>query len=296
MYDPRSEAKEFVGASRSEAVSKACSFYELDEGDLSFTELAPEEVHGLAARVVVVAVPRGATPPRARERGREEPRGGRRGGREAGGRNERARPEREPRRRPEREEMRRPEREEPVRKEPAEPSVGTASGELGAEAEFVLGLVERMDVGSFELSETVEDDVRVLALRGEGAKRLSEGDSRAVEAVQLLANQAALRIGGDDARRVVLDVEGDADRREELLERVAERAASRAEKTGRTIALDAMNPRDRRTVHMALREHGAVVTMSRGSGRYRRVLVVPKGAPEYEEALEAASSAAPDEE
>jgi spoIIIJ-associated protein len=117
-----------------------------------------------------------------------------------------------------------------------------------------------------------------------------------VEAVQLLANQAALRIGGDDARKVVVDAEGDSDRREELLERVAERAASRAEKTGRTISLDPMNPRDRRIVHVALRDSEDVATLSQGSGRYRRVLVVPKGAPEFEEARQSATSSAREED
>ncbi len=175
-------------------------------------------------------------------------------------------------------------------KAPREPSVGKAQTDLGPEGEFVQGLIERIDVGSFEISESLEDGLRALVLRGEGARRLSETDSRAVEAIQLLANQAALQMGGEDAARVVLDAEGDADRREELLERVAERAASRAEKTGRTIGLDPMNSRDRRIVHVALRDQRDVATMSEGSGRYRRVLVVPKGAPEYEEALESAAA------
>jgi spoIIIJ-associated protein len=288
LYDPRSEAKEFIGASRSEAVANACNFYDVQEDELKFSELDPEEVHGLGARVVVVAVPPNAGRPSGRpERGAGESRGARRGGREASGPRERPRQEKRPS----------PQRRSPERERPsAEPSVGSASTDLSAEGEFVLGLVERMDVGPFEVAETVEENLRAFVLRGEGARRLSEGDSRGVEAVQLLANQAALRIGGDDARKVVVDAEGDSDRREELLERVAERAASRAEKTGRTISLDPMNPRDRRIVHVALRDSEDVATLSQGSGRYRRVLVVPKGAPEFEEARQSATSSAREED
>jgi len=83
---------------------------------------------------------------------------------------------------------------------------------------------------------------------------------------------------------VVLDVEGDAEQRATYLTRIAERAAARARETGRPVALEAMNPKDRRTVHVALREADGIATMSVGEGRYRQVVVVPDNAPEYEEA------------
>jgi predicted RNA-binding protein Jag len=53
------------------------------------------------------------------------------------------------------------------------------------------------------------------------------------------------------------------------------------------VALDPMNGRDRRGIHVALRDVEGVATMSIGEGAYRQVVVVPEGAPEYEEALSA---------
>jgi predicted RNA-binding protein Jag len=50
------------------------------------------------------------------------------------------------------------------------------------------------------------------------------------------------------------------------------------------VALDPMSPRDRRSIHVGLRDAEGVATLSVGEGRYRQVLVVPEGAPEYEEA------------
>jgi spoIIIJ-associated protein len=167
----------------------------------------------------------------------------------------------------------------------AGPSVGTASTSLGEVGEFVKGLVERMEIGPFEISESSEEALVVLQIRGAAAQALAGGEGRSVDAMQLLANQAALRISGDDAKRVVLDVEGDADQREAYLTRVAERAAARARETGRPVALEAMNPKDRRTVHVALRESDGIATMSVGEGRYRQVVVVPDSAPEFEEAM-----------
>jgi predicted RNA-binding protein Jag len=50
-----------------------------------------------------------------------------------------------------------------------------------------------------------------------------------------------------------------------------------------------MNGRDRRSIHIHVREVDGVATMSIGEGRYRQVLIVPEGAPEYDEAVEESS-------
>ena len=289
MYNPRGEPREFLGATEPEAISKACDYFRRTETELIVSPLDPEEVSGLASRAIVVAVPRDRevsgiaveerprAPRRAEERGR------------------RARParEREPARERPREEPRREERrrEEPRREPPREASVPRKIGELGPEGEFVLGVLERMDLGSFEIGQTEEGDLHVVAVNGPAALHLTESDGRVIEAIQLLANQAAMRSGGEEAQRVVLEFEGDADRRATFLETMASRAAQRALRTRRSIALDPMNPRDRRVVHLTLRDFDGVATISTGEQRYRRVLVVPEGAPEYEEARRAMEAA-----
>ncbi len=145
------------------------------------------------------------------------------------------------------------------------------------------GLLERMRLGDFEISESADGDKLIaLEVGGDIADELARG--RAAEAVQLLANQASMRIGGGEGPRVVVDIEGEQAKREELLERVADRAGRRAKSTGRPVALEAMNSKDRRTIHVALREVDGIATMSVGEGRYRQVVVVPESAPEYEEA------------
>ena len=109
-----------------------------------------------------------------------------------------------------------------------------------------------------------------------------------------MVNQAAQRIS-EEHKRVVIDVEGDHGEREDFLGRAAQRAAKRAQETGRAVALDPMNPKDRRGIHVALRDTPGIATMSIGSGRYRQVLVVPEGAPEYDEARRAAEQSASQE-
>ena len=107
----------------------------------------------------------------------------------------------------------------------------------------------------------------------------------------LLANQAAGRLS-EEPPRVVLDVEGDSEARESRLTKLAQRVARRALETGRVVRLDPMNGRDRRIIHLALRDEEDVATMSSGEGRYRQVVVVPEGAPEFEEAQRESEAAA----
>ena len=293
MYDPKSEAREFIGQDAAEATAKACSYFGLDAGGLLVHE--PRQVSGLAGRVLVVARPRDARPQageRSREpRAREESRGGReRGGRDRGGRGGRDRGGREGRERGGREAGGR-EREPEVasaepQAEPSGPSVGTARGELGAVGDYVKGLIERMGLGAFEIERIEQEGVEVFRIEGDAAQGLTGGDGRSPDAIQLLANQASAQ-SGEDAPRIVVDVAGNHEKREAFLFRVAERAAARARETGRTVALDPMGPRDRRSIHVALRDAADVATMSVGSGSYRQVMVVPEGAPEYEEARSA---------
>jgi len=169
-------------------------------------------------------------------------------------------------------------------------SRGTAVGDVTETGEYVLGIVERMRLGDFEIKRAEEDDFVVLQLGGPAASRLA-ADERAVGAIQLLANQAAAMRSDEDPKRVVVDCEGDVEQRDSFLERQAGRAASRAKETGRAVALDPMNGRDRRALHMAVRAMEGVATMSVGTGRYRQVVIVPEGAPEYESALASAREA-----
>ena len=162
--------------------------------------------------------------------------------------------------------------------------MGTACGDSGPVGDFILGVIERMDLGPFEVTGSEEGRFMVYQLAGAAAEELTAADGRATEAIQLLANQAAGRLS-DDPKRIVVDAEGDRERREAFLGRMAERAARRAKDTGRSVALDPMNGRDRRGIHIALRDMESVATMSVGEGLYRQVVVVPEGADEYEEAM-----------
>ncbi|MCH7598407.1 MAG: hypothetical protein IH973_01510 [Myxococcales bacterium] len=300
MYDVKNEAREFVGDERSEALNKACQFFGVDDASaLVISGFEAGAVYGLATRTVIVAVPKGgarSAPARSRNdvaqrggEGREN--SGRNVGRTSSRRRDRGRDDRaressvSPREDREPQESRdrtlKPEADQAA--SDAGPSVGSVTGELEEIGRFLLGTIERMELGPFEISESEDGEIIVLQVKGPAAQALSSGQGRTVDALQLLVNQVSARIS-PDRQRVVIDVEGNADAREEFLGKLAERVAKRALQTGRAVALDPMNGRDRRLIHMALRDREDVATMSEGEGRYRQVVVVPESSDEFEEA------------
>ena len=95
-----------------------------------------------------------------------------------------------------------------------------------------------------------------------------------IDALQLLCYQAAFR-GMRERKRVRLDVAGYRQRRREVLERRADRAAEEALQISRPVELEEMSAPERRVVHERLKERAEVETYSEGDEPHRCVVVAP---------------------
>ncbi len=82
--------------------------------------------------------------------------------------------------------------------------------------------------------------------------------------------------GQEEYTRVSLDSEHYRAKREDALRKLASRMASRARKTGHRVALEPMNPYERRVLHSALQDNPYVTTHSEGEEPYRRVIITLK--------------------
>lgn len=102
-----------------------------------------------------------------------------------------------------------------------------------------------------------------------------------LDALQTLAGAVA-NIGKDEYKRVVVDCEGYRQKREETLKALAERLASKAEKTGRKVTLEPMNPFERRIIHSALTNNENVKTESIGTEPNRYVVIIPNNLKPYD--------------
>ena len=95
-----------------------------------------------------------------------------------------------------------------------------------------------------------------------------------LDAIQTLAGAVA-NTGRDDYKRVVVDCENYRENREVTLNKLAENLAQKAIRLGKKIALEPMNPYERRIIHAALSEREGVSTTSEGKEPNRYIVIVP---------------------
>ena len=73
-----------------------------------------------------------------------------------------------------------------------------------------------------------------------------------------------------------VDTENYRQRRKETLENLAKNISYKVKKTRRSVALEPMNPYERRIIHSALQNDRYVTTHSEGEEPFRRVVVTLK--------------------
>jgi len=165
------------------------------------------------------------------------------------------------------------------------PSVelGTLDPQTLRALEFVRKLVRSMQMDAeVDLApddgEGSEDEIR-LEIEGPDAGRIIGKRGVVLEAIQYLTGRVAHQ-PGEPRRHVAVDAEGYRARHEDQLSEMARRLAERVAAEGKIITFDPMSARDRRIVHMALRDMTGVRTESNGEGPDRRVQIIPvKGPP-----------------
>ena len=116
-----------------------------------------------------------------------------------------------------------------------------------------------------------------IKLNSESSSILIGRKGKNLDALQLLANVYAGRLGREDIR-IILDTENYRIRREETLVRLAYTTADKVRSSKNSILLEPMNPFERRLIHTTLNDVADVETKSEGDGLYKQVRVLYKGA------------------
>lgn len=112
----------------------------------------------------------------------------------------------------------------------------------------------------------------VVDFSGQDAGLLLADDGELLRSIEYLAFET-LRYLPDEHHRVLFDCQGRRQLRVEELRALAKMAAERVRKTGLPYAFAPMNSRDRRTVHLALRDEAGLSSESEGIGRDRHIVV-----------------------
>ncbi|MCO6451084.1 MAG: protein jag [Caldilineales bacterium] len=138
----------------------------------------------------------------------------------------------------------------------------------------LMGLNTRVEASVLPPDEEDDRDSYYLNIAGDDLGILIGRRGETLDAIQYLVRMVTHR----HARRwpiVEVDVEHYKQRRELSLERLATSMADKAVREQRTIVLEAMPARERRLVHIALRDRPDVFTQSIGEGENRKVTIVP---------------------
>ena len=149
-----------------------------------------------------------------------------------------------------------------------------ANGKAETARGLVEGLLKHMGVRA-EVSVRVGADPITLDISGRDLGALIGWRGETLRALQAVTN---VMVGKHlaEGERIIVDVERYRQRREHTVREIAMRAARQVKMTGDAITLDAMQPFERRAIHLALEGDPDVTSSSIGEEPERRVVVGPR--------------------
>ena len=171
---------------------------------------------------------------------------------------------------------RQPKPQQPKKEQaPAEPKV-YASAEPGSTEErietFIKGLLEHMGSDAVPHAVKTADETYLVDLVGENLGILIGRRGETLDAIQHLTNYAVNR-GQNKRVRINVDAESYRLKREQALQRLAQKVAGKVTRYRRNITLEPMNAYERHVIHAALQDHPDVTTFSTGTEPNRRIVV-----------------------
>lgn len=138
--------------------------------------------------------------------------------------------------------------------------------------DFLTGLLERMEVDAVPQVSVDEEGNYLVELVGHGLGQVIGHRGETLDAIQQLTGYAVNK--GESKRcRVRIDAEGYRSKREESLERMANRVADKVLRLRRNMTLEPMNAYERHVIHTALQGRADITTYSIGAEPNRRTVV-----------------------
>ena len=146
------------------------------------------------------------------------------------------------------------------------------NNKVKAAVEYLQEVIAKMGVENVTFSAVQKGEATIIRLDGEHLGALIGRRGETMESLSYLASLVANRLEGDYIK-LGLDVAGYRDKRESDLTALAQRIGAKVRKTGRSFAMEPMNPYERRIIHSAISKMEGVRSESKGEGRDRRVVI-----------------------
>ena len=146
------------------------------------------------------------------------------------------------------------------------------NAKVKAAVDYLKDVIEKMGVQDVKFSAVQKGEATIIRLDGEKMGALIGRRGETMESLSYLASLVANRLEGDYIK-LGLDVAGYRDKRERDLTALAQRIGAKVRRTGRSFAMEPMNPYERRIIHSAIGKMEGVRSESKGEGRDRRVVI-----------------------
>ena len=156
--------------------------------------------------------------------------------------------------------------------EPEVPINIEENAKVKAAVDYLKEVIALMGVENVTFSAVQKGEATIIRLNGEKMGALIGRRGETMESLSYLASLVANRLEGDYIK-LGLDVAGYRDKRESDLTALAQRIGAKVRKTGRSFAMEPMNPYERRIIHSAISKMEGVRSESKGEGRDRRVVI-----------------------
>ena len=153
-----------------------------------------------------------------------------------------------------------------------EPIVIEENAKVKAAVDYLREVITLMGVENVTFSAVQKGEATIIRLDGEKLGALIGRRGETMESLSYLASLVANRLESDYIK-LGLDVAGYRDKRESDLTALAQRIGAKVRKTGRSFAMEPMNPYERRIIHSAISKMEGVRSESKGEGRDRRVVI-----------------------
>ncbi len=145
------------------------------------------------------------------------------------------------------------------------------------EARAILSRILELMGERAEITTAEEDSEGIeLAIKGDGSGLLIGRHGQTLDSLEYLVNRILAR-QVKDAVPITVDTESYRERRRRQLHRMALAMAEQTKREHAPVTLDPMPPRDRRIVHLALKDDPLITTRSTGDGFLRVVEIIPVG-------------------
>ena len=146
---------------------------------------------------------------------------------------------------------------------------------IEAVEDFLKNTMKAVDMEVELKTEIDQDGALCVDMSGEHMGILIGKRGQTLDSLQYLANRVANK-HQEGYVRVKLDTENYRARREETLRHLAKNIAHKVKRNRRPVALEPMNPYERRIIHSALQSDPYVMTHSEGEEPFRKVVITLK--------------------